>query len=197
LFPSRNWRTGGPSAPPVRKKETEALRRIEHAGIVRLIDAGWISEYEPYLVMSYVQGPTLRALLQAGPIARQVAAKWLLELGEALGETHARGVLHLDLKPENVMIQDFQRPEERVIIVDFGAAAMLNAVRSGGSLMLGSFNYLALEQVQGRSLPVSDVDALTAITFEMLTGVPSERPADIASFTRELSRALILGLRSA
>jgi ligand-binding sensor domain-containing protein len=171
------------------ERESEALRRIVHPGVVRLLDAGWISEAEPYLVMSYVNGPTLASILRSGPVSRAKTAQWLRQLGAALGETHARGVLHRDLKPENIMIQWSGQPDEHIVVVDFGAAAILE--RGGlGSLAFGSFPYLAPEQVQGRSSPATDVYSLTAITFEMLTGV---RYASLADGTETGLRNALTG----
>ncbi len=173
------------------EKETEALRRIVHPGIVRLLDAGWLSEREPYLVMSYVDGPTLGAILRSGPPARSKAAQWLRQLGQALAETHACGVLHRDLKPENIMIRDFGEAGEQAVVVDFGAAAILHRVeKNSSSLMLGSFPYLAPEQVQGRSSTATDVYSITAVTFEMLTGV---RYASLADGTESGLRSALAG----
>src|SRR5262249_9494601 len=178
------------------EKETEALRRIEHPGVVRLLDAGSLPEGELYLVMRYVEGPTLRAILGSGPIGRIRAAQWLLQLGAALGEAHSRGVLHRDLKPENIIIEHCGPPEANVGVADAGWVQVT-------SLMLGSLHYLAPERVQGRSSAASDVYALTAVAFEMLTGVRYSSLADgteaglrraLAGFEREVVAVLAAGL---
>ncbi len=153
------------------EREVESLRRINHPGIVRLLDSGWISESEPYVVMSFVDGPTLREVLDSGIPDVVRASNWVREIGDAVAESHAHGVLHRDLKPENILIADFGVPTEHVVIVDFGAAVLTDQQgQNGTSFMLVSFHYSAPERARGRSSTASDVYSLAAITFEMLTG---------------------------
>jgi len=183
------------------ERETAALERISHPGVVPLLDKGWISEAEPYLVMGYIDGPHWQKFSNRATITGE-GILWLRQLGDALAEGHRIGILHRDLKPQNIMIQDFGKPAERVVVVDFGAAAMPDQDRSS-SLELGSLPYLAPEQVQGRSYPTTDVYAFTAIAFEMLTGVRYASLADgsesglraaLAGFPGELVALLAVGL---
>jgi ligand-binding sensor domain-containing protein len=183
------------------EKEIAALARIDHPGVVKLLDNGYTESHQPFLVMPLIEGVSLREYLASGPLSRRLAASWILQIGEALGAAHSQDVLHRDLKPENILIHG---DSERIVIVDFGAATIRDAAAGGqSSLMLGSFDYLAPEQVQGRSSPATDVYSFAAVVFEMLTGVRyrgladgSEEglgralPAFSAGFIRELARGI-------
>jgi tRNA A-37 threonylcarbamoyl transferase component Bud32 len=154
------------------EREIESLRRIDHPGIVHLLDSGWVSQNEPFLVMSYVAGPTLRTVMSSGPVRPEQFCKWMLEMGEALGEAHRHAVLHRDLKPENIMIEGFGRDVEHIVVVDFGAALVKEQLgQKGTTVMLVSVHYSAPERTRGSSSTASDVYSLAAIAFEMLTGV--------------------------
>jgi ligand-binding sensor domain-containing protein len=165
------------------EKETSALRRMEHPGIVRLLDSGWLPEGGPWLALTLIDGPSLRRVLRSGPVPRDRAALWTEQLGDALAEAHSAGVIHRDLKPENILIEppperDARGPD-RAVVIDFGAAAVHNGVAGNRSvLLLGSLDYLAPERVQGRSSAASDVYSLAAVVFEMLTGIRYTSLAD-------------------
>ena len=149
--------------------EIAALSRIDHPGVVKLLGNGYTGSGEPFLVLPLIEGVSLREYLKSGPMPRRLATSWILQIGEALGAAHEQNVLHRDLKPENILIH---AGSERIVIVDFGAATIRDAAAGGTStLMLGSFDYLAPDQVQGRSSPATDVYYFSAVVFEMLTGV--------------------------
>jgi hypothetical protein len=185
-------------------KETEALRRLRHPGIVRLLDSGWPEDSEPWLAITWIDGPNLREVLKSGPVSRQKAADWILRIGDALGEAHSQGVLHRDLKPENILIEHVGGEGERVVIVDFGAATAYDGMHGGRSaLLLGSFDYIAPERVAGLSSPATDVYALAAVAFEMLTGMRYRSLADpseaglrraLPGFKADVVRLLAIGL---
>jgi ligand-binding sensor domain-containing protein len=161
------------------EKETSALRRLSYPGLVRLLDSGWISERQPFLVMDLIEGPTLRDVLRSGPIGRKRAKRWIVEIGEALEAAHREGVLHRDLKPENILIPDANGPSEHIVLVDFGAATIREAgIHEVSSFALASFGYMAPERILGRSSPATDVYSLATVAYELLTGARFSNLAD-------------------
>ena len=176
------------------EKETEALRRIDHPGVVKLLESGRNSAGAFWLAMAWIDGPSLRAVLRSGPIGKEKAAAWIRQIGAAVAEAHARGVLHRDLKPENVLIERGEKHDERVVVVDFGAAAIEYSPGRQSSMHLGSFDYMAPERVLGQSSPATDVYGLAALAFEMLTGV---RFAGVTASSAEGMTRLLAGFSHA
>lgn len=172
------------------EKETGALRRISHPGVVPMLGAGVSDRGIRWIAMVRIVGPSLRDVLARGPIKPSKAAAWARQLGAALAEVHACGVLHLDLKPENVLIADAFSPVERLVIVDFGAATVESLGGNTSTLVLGSFDYMAPERVQGRSTEASDVYSLASVVFEAITGV---RYAGVAAGNSQAMRRLLAG----
>src|ERR1043165_3791700 len=84
------------------KQEVEALSRIDHAGIVGLLDCGETSSGRPYIVMQYLEGTNLRSLLRPEGMSFLSAARIIRQVGDALTSAHDAGILHRDLKPENI-----------------------------------------------------------------------------------------------
>lgn len=154
------------------ESEINALAAIQHPGIVELLDHGFLHDKTPFLVMRYVEGQSLRDLLHERAISRDTVAEWVAQLGDALAAAHAHGVIHRDLKPENIIVAPQPGGHPRLVIVDFGAASVKTSETvNGTTIMLVSRDYAAPERIQGKSSPATDVYALSAITFEMLTGV--------------------------
>ncbi len=147
--------------------EVAALRSVRHPGVVPILDS-WISPAgEPCLTMPFLNGQTLRAALDEGPLALPRAARIIRQLGSALADVHARGIVHRDLKPENVILL-----EEQAVIIDFGTAGLRSAENelAATTLMSGSFHYMAPERLTGHYSPSSDVFSLAVIILEILTG---------------------------
>ena len=161
-------------------QEVAALRSLSHPGIVKILDS-WVNPGgQPCLVMEFVEGPTLRAALASGVLAPHRVSRLLITMGAALAEAHERGVVHRDLKPDNVILADFATSEERPVILDFGTAGLRGAQDELAvtTLLSGSFHYMAPERLTGRYSPATDTYALAVITLEMLTG---KRLSDIRS----------------
>lgn len=179
------------------EKETGALRRLSYPGLVRLLDSGWISERQPYLVMELIEGPTLRALLRSGAVG-QGAGFLIVQIGEALEDAHREGVLHRDLKPENILIAAADSPSEHVVVVDFGAATIREAgIPEASSFALASFGYMAPERILGRSSAATDVYSLAAVAFELLTGtrysnLADSSPAGLRKALRDFSMNVLI-----
>lgn len=147
------------------EQEVEALSRLSHPGIVSVTDFGETDEPRMFLVMEWLEGPTLRALLAGGPLERARAAEIIRAIGEALEAAHSAGLLHRDLKPENIIVG------KQIKIVDFGVARVSEASPAASSTIIaGTPDYMAPEQVLGQASRSSDIYALARIAEEIMTG---------------------------
>jgi serine/threonine protein kinase len=159
------------------RQEMEALARLsDHPGIVTAFDAGETADGKPYLVMQYVEGRTLRQLMDQGRLPLARAAEILQQLGDALSFAHSKRILHRDLKPENVMLQDMGDSREVVKLIDFGIARVRESQVTADTAFVpfaGTPAYMAPEHLFGKPVEASDIWSLGVIAFEMLTG---ERP---------------------
>jgi serine/threonine protein kinase len=110
------------------QQEKEALARVDHPGVVGILDTGELPDGKAYLVMQFIDGVTLRSQVrpEGMPLAR--AAEIIKQIGRALSAAHERGIFHRDLKPENIMLQSFGRGEEQVKIIDFGIAKLKDSL---------------------------------------------------------------------
>lgn len=158
------------------RREEEIGRELEHPGIVKTY-AGE-DRSRRYLVLEWVEGRLLRTILNEErrlPVARAIAVT--LQICDALDTMHKHGVVHRDLKPENIMVgPDDVGAGDRVTIIDFGIAMKEDARRITHvefSPALGTPDYISPEQVKGaRGDHRSDIYALGAMLYEMLTGQP-------------------------
>lgn len=163
-------------------REAEALGAIDHPNIVRVLDYG-ASADGPFIVMELVSGGTLRDLMRArGRVDQYAAAEIVAAIADGLEAAHVRGVLHRDLKPDNVLLDGEGRPK----VADFGIArlAAATAITRTGEV-LGTPQYLAPEQMSGDVVDErADVYALGVILYEMLTGTQptgGTTPSEIVS----------------
>ena len=162
------------------ERETMALARIDHPRVVHIYEYGWTSEGEPFIVMQYVEGKTLRAAMGDRAMGPERAAHIVSQLGAALTAVHDAGVVHRDLKPENVMLQT-SYGDEFAILIDFGIAKLevSRAERSEHKTWAGTPLYMAPEQLRGYPIPASDVWALGVVAYELVTGRRPFSAADI------------------
>jgi tRNA A-37 threonylcarbamoyl transferase component Bud32 len=155
-------------------QEREALARVDHPGIVGVLDAGQLPNRSPYIVMQYIEGTTLRHLLTSSGMDFARTANIIGQLTNALEDAHNHGIIHRDLKPENIMIQLEEGETERVRIIDFGIAKVeqsLIATSTVTGLTAGTVMYMSPEQLRGESVtPASDIYALGIVSYEMVTG---------------------------
>ena len=148
--------------------EARAVARLKDPGLVAVYDQG-LDARHPFLVMELIEGGTLRELLsERGPMPPHAVAAVLRPVLGGLAAAHRAGLVHRDVKPENVLISD----EGDVKIVDFG---LVRAVAAAGitsaSVILGTAAYLSPEQVRdGNASPRSDVYAAGIVAYELLTG---------------------------
>lgn len=162
------------------QREAKAAARLTHPHVVGVYDQGTEGE-QVYLAMEYVQGRTLRDVLnQYGPLTTEQALVIIEPILEALNAAHAAGFVHRDIKPENILIAD----DGRVKVADFGLARALTTserTQTQGVIM-GTVAYLAPEQVErGEADERTDIYATGVVFFEMITGaVPYTGDSPIA-----------------
>ncbi|MCV7028965.1 protein kinase domain-containing protein [Mycobacterium sherrisii] len=148
--------------------EARTVARLKNPGLVAVYDQG-LDARHPFLVMELIEGGTLRELLvERGPMPPHAVAAVLRPVLGGLAAAHRAGLVHRDVKPENVLISD----EGEVKIADFG---LVRAVAAAGitstSVILGTAAYLSPEQVRdGNAGPRSDVYSAGILTYELLTG---------------------------
>jgi ligand-binding sensor domain-containing protein len=152
--------------------EVASLRSVDHPGVSPILDSWVSSAGEPCLVMPFLEGPTLRNEMEAGPLPRDRVARIVRKLGAALSEVHRRGIVHRDLKPENVILLKSAVEGERPILIDFGMASLCGAENRmwNTSLLGGSLHYMAPERLTGHYSQASDVYSFAVMILEMLTG---------------------------
>jgi hypothetical protein len=174
------------------EREARAAARLNHPGIVAIYELA-ADEHDIYLVSELVRGRTLAELLRAGAIADRDVARIGVALCEALDHAHARGVIHRDVKPQNVMVvADPAAGAGFAKLADFGVAHVVTAdalTRTGD--VVGTLAYMAPEQAEGAKVtPASDVYSLALTLYEAWTGTNPVRAGGPAATARRLGRPL-------
>ncbi|GAB2706292.1 hypothetical protein BKA24_000594 [Microbacterium marinum] len=172
----------GLAVPERARSEMTVLASLNHPSLVTLFDARLVPGQPEYLVMEFVDGPTLGRRIAAGPLSEDDVAAVAAELAEALHVVHAAGVVHRDLKPSNVLFAPASLPgaRPRAKLADFGIAVLLDAARvTSPGTIIGTAAYLAPEQVRGADPAApADVYALGLVLLEALTGTRAYPHAD-------------------
>jgi len=154
--------------------ETRLLAALNHSSLVTLYDAQTSPDHPNYLVMEYVEGPTLRQRLAEAPLDPSDVAMMARDLAEALHVVHRAGIVHRDIKPSNVLLRPSHVPghEFRAKLADFGIAYLVDSTRlTTPGTLVGTAAYLSPEQVRGAEpAPASDIYALGLVLLESLTG---------------------------
>jgi serine/threonine-protein kinase len=167
------------------KREAALASRIDNPHIVRIYDFGETDDAQMYLVMEYVAGEPLTALLaREKPLALNRAVEIAQQMADALAAAHAIGIIHRDLKPDNVLLCTGNNSAGQVKLLDFGIAKSMedagshSLTQTGG--VIGTPLYMAPEQLLGSKLDArADVYSFALIVYEMLTGrLPVERNED-------------------
>lgn len=154
--------------------ETQLLAGLNHPALVTLYDAHVGAEEPRYLVMEYIEGPTLEERLYRGPLSERTTSRLARDLAEALHVVHQAGIVHRDVKPANVLLRAAGVPGEEfhAKLADFGIAYLIDTTRlTTPGTIIGSAAYLSPEQVTGADpLPASDIYSLGLVLLEALTG---------------------------
>ena len=158
------------------EREARILSQLNHPFICQLFDLGHVGE-RPFLVMEYLRGRTLAQRLRDGRLPFDEALQYGIQIADALDVAHRHGVVHRDLKPDNIMLTD-----SGIKLLDFGVASMTSLEEAGpvaavastitidGSVV-GTIHYMAPERLEGRDADArSDVFAFGAVLYEMMTG---------------------------
>jgi eukaryotic-like serine/threonine-protein kinase len=153
------------------RREARAVARLSHPNVVTVIDRGEEDGHQ-FIVFEYVDGVTLKDhLARQGPLPVEEAVGIAVDVGEALAYAHAQGIVHRDVKPQNVIMNGDGAPK----VTDFGIARSVDVdkgVTQTGTVV-GTGDYIAPEQASGEPVvPASDVYGLGCVLFELLTGSP-------------------------
>jgi YVTN family beta-propeller protein len=169
-------------------RESRLAASIDHPNIVPVYDAGEVAG-ELYIAMRYVDGAELKQLLAGGPLAKEQAVAIAGQIAAALDAAHARGLVHRDVKPSNVLVTE----DGHVYLADFGLTRRLSDQAAGfdAGFSLGTPAYVAPEQIEGKEVDGrADQYSLACLLHECLTGVtPFARPSEMAVLFAHLEEA--------
>ncbi len=160
------------------RREAKSVARLYHPYIINIYDVA-VDGPDQYIVMEYVQGTTLKTFLQHHKLSIQAALTIAARLANALEHAHNRNIIHCDIKPQNILIDQDLNPK----VADFGIAKMIsNQTVVFSANVMGSVHYLSPEQASGGKITAaSDVYSLGIVLFEMLTDhVPFNGPTAVA-----------------
>lgn len=150
------------------EREAQAAAALAHPNIVEIYDVGDYKGHH-YIVMEYVSGKTLKQVIRSrGPLVNEEAVDIMKQLCSAVSEAHSRGIIHRDIKPQNVIV----KADGSVKILDFGIATAKGSMQlTQANNVMGSVHYLAPELAKGEpASPQSDIYALGIVLYEMLAG---------------------------
>jgi serine/threonine-protein kinase len=161
-------------------REARAANRVDHAHIVQIHDVGETDDGELYLVMEYLVGTALSSVVAKGPLPIERAVDVIEQMCAALARAHDLGVVHRDLKSDNIMLTMQGGRKDFVKILDFGLAALTRDARlAPKGAVFGTPEYMAPEQARGEdATALCDLYALGVLFFEMLTGQLPFRSSD-------------------
>jgi serine/threonine protein kinase/tetratricopeptide (TPR) repeat protein len=182
-------------------QEAQAASALNHPNVCTIYD---ICEHESqqFIVMEYVEGKTLRQLV---PIQKmQTAIDYAIQIGDALQEAHSKGIVHRDIKPDNIMVNS----KNHVKVMDFGLAKLKGSLKlTKTSSTVGTLAYMAPEQIEGGEVDArSDIFSFGVVLYEMLTGhlpfrgeheaamvysIVNEDPTPIEKYLPDISSELV------
>ena len=167
-------------------REARSAAALNHPNIVTIHDFGEFSS-QPYIVMEYIQGETLTDVIRrkvSVPLVQKL--RWLEELCAGVAYAHARGVIHRDIKPTNLMVDR----NRRLKILDFGIARILGSVTANGTALIGTPGYMAPEQIAGGTIDFrSDLFSIGIVTYELLTYTAAFPGESFAAITHSILTA--------
>lgn len=194
-------------------REAKAAAAFDHPNICTVHEVGHEGDHT-FIVMQYVEGETLAERIKRKPLGLKESLDIGVQIANALTEAHSRGIIHRDIKPQNIMLT----PRGQVKVLDFGLAKLIDKPQSSGSKMAtdslisqpgiiaGTVAYMSPEQVRGESLDLrTDIFSLGAVLYEMVCGLQpfagenlgatisailTREPAPLASYSREVPAEL-------
>jgi serine/threonine-protein kinase len=161
------------------EREGQVQAGLDHDHIVAVYEAGQ-SEYGLFLAMRLIPGPTLKHLILDGLLDPRRSVRLLAQVANALDAAHREGLIHRDIKPQNILIGE----RDHAYLADFGLIKAPDEARlTGTGQFIGTIDYVAPEQIQGDpATPASDIYSLTGVLYECLTGeVPYPKPSEAAT----------------
>lgn len=190
-------------------QEAQTAAGINHPNICVIYEINDSGD-QPYIAMEYVDGSTIRTKLESGPMRIDDAIKYGIQIGEALHEAHSKGIVHRDIKADNIIINS----KGQAKVMDFGLAKLKGSLKlTRTSSTVGTLGYMAPEQIQGGEVDSrSDIFAFGVLLFEMFTGrlpfrgeheaamvysIVNEDPEPIEKFIPEINPEIIHTLSKA
>ena len=168
------------------KREAQSVASLSHPNIVPIYDWGRSEDGAYYMAMEYVPGGMLKDRIKRdGTLGPGAASGVALQIADALQAAHERGVVHRDIKPQNVLVT---RTGD-VKVTDFGIARAASSAATATGIVLGSAGYMSPEQAKGEPVgPRSDRYSLGVVLYEMLTGnLPYEADSAIAQAIKHIN----------
>lgn len=175
------------------QREAHATAKLQHDHIVMVYEVGE-TEGQPFFSMQYVEGVSLGQMLSAGPLAPRSAATYIMQVAQAVEEAHGQGVLHRDLKPQNIMVEN---STDRARVTDFGLAKLQEGEEdlTCDGTAIGTPAYMSPEQADSKSEvgPLADVYGLGATLYALLTARPPFQAATPLETMRQVIDAEPVG----
>lgn len=165
-------------------KEAETVAKFIHPNIVQVYSIQVIQGIY-FIVMEFVEGTTLRdKIKREGVVAEDVTLRMMDLVSQALAETHTRGIIHRDIKPQNILLTPDGIPK----VADFGLAVSLQETREGAVAAAGTPTYMAPEQARGETpTPASDIYSLGVVMYMMLSGKVPYKANSVEAVLKEIS----------
>jgi serine/threonine-protein kinase len=176
-------------------REARVLAQLRTEHVCRVLDAGALEDGLPYMVLEYLEGDDLRTVLNgAGRFAVPRAVDLILQVAQALAEAHALGIVHRDVKPENLFLLRDVSGAEQLKLLDFGIcqtesnAARLRTPQQADDYGLGSPHYMAPEQISAPHAfdPRIDIWSLGVVLYELISGDPPFDGEDVTAICAQV-----------